>query len=110
MSDKVPIDHSGSSKAALNSFQESVDGRGDSTNMFAAKPSFSKGKSPPPNGVAATGGSSSAGGLGEGTPKVGLFTTRTSLWMKSCRVVKPYCIIIRYLLMWIFIFWYFSDL
>ena len=74
-SNKVPTDHSGSLKATLNYFQESVDGRGDSTNMFVAKTSFSAGKSPPPNGVAATSESSDAGGLGEGTPKVGLFTT-----------------------------------
>ena len=79
LSDKVPTDHFGSSKVALNSFQESVDGRGDSTNMFVAKPSFSVGKSPPPNGVATTGGNSGAGGLGEGTPKVGLFTAGIEL-------------------------------
>ena len=56
--------------AANNVVPEVGDGRNDVVDDYVAEPSFSVGKSPPQNGVAAFEKISGAGGLGEGTPKV----------------------------------------
>lgn len=69
--DKKPADHPGPSTAPSSTHKEIVHGRSDGIDIFGAEPSFSVGKSPPPNGVTASGGNFVAGGLGEGSPKVG---------------------------------------
>lgn len=67
--DQEPADHQGPSTAPSSSRQEIVDGRIGGNDVLVAEPSFSVGKSPPPNGVAASGGTLGTKGLGEGTPK-----------------------------------------
>ena len=69
--DKEPADHPGPSTSPSSTRPKIADGSGDGIDIFGAKPSFSVGTSSPPNGVTAPGGNFVAGGLGEGTPKVG---------------------------------------
>ena len=68
--DKEPARDPDQSIAANNVVPEVGDGRNDGVDDYVAEPSFSVGKSPPQNGVAAFEKTSGAGGLGEGTPKV----------------------------------------
>lgn len=67
--DKEPAHDPDKSIAANNVVPEVGDGRNDGVDDYVAEPSFSVGKSPPQNGVAAFEKTSGAGGLGEGTPK-----------------------------------------
>lgn len=67
--DKEPAHDPDQSIAANNVVPEVGDGRNDVVDDYVAEPSFSVGKSPPQNGVAAFEKTSGAGGLGEGTPK-----------------------------------------
>lgn len=67
--DNEPAHDPDQSSAATNVVPEVGDGRSDGLDVYVAEPSFSVGKSPPQNGVAALEKTSSAGGLGEGTPK-----------------------------------------
>lgn len=59
----------------LTVVSETTDDRIDGTDDYVAEPSFSVGKSPPPNGISAYEKPSDTGGLGAGTPKVSLFET-----------------------------------
>lgn len=56
--------------AAFNSIPENADDKSEGVNVSVAEPLTFVEKSPPQNGVAASGGTFGAGGLGEGTPKV----------------------------------------
>lgn len=62
----MPIEGSGQSSSAGNFALETHDGRTDGADVYI----FSVGKSPLPNGIQATGRTSGAAGLGEGSPKV----------------------------------------
>ncbi|KAH7516551.1 hypothetical protein FEM48_Zijuj10G0147000 [Ziziphus jujuba var. spinosa] len=67
--EKRPADNPGQSTAALHYSPDNIDGRGDEIDKPVAEPSFSVGKSPPSNGVSASGQTFGARGLGDGTPK-----------------------------------------
>ncbi|KAG7940797.1 hypothetical protein I3843_16G004500 [Carya illinoinensis] len=67
--DKEPAHDSDQSIAANDVITDAGDGRSDGFDIYVAEPSFSVGKSPPQNGHADLEKTSSAGGLGEGSPK-----------------------------------------
>lgn len=73
--DEEPAHDPDKSIAAADVVPEVGDGKSDELDVYVTEPSFSVGKSPS-NGVAALEKTVSAGGLGEGTPKVSSFSLK----------------------------------
>lgn len=74
--DKEPAHDPDQSVAVNDVTTDTGDGRSDGFDIYIAEPSFSVGKSPPQNGHADLEKTSIAGGLGEGSPKVSLFSLK----------------------------------